>query len=332
MVRRWKGSRGVSQAPAPVVEYISLAPAAVSSLEPVVEFLAPASVVILSATPVKEYIALAPTVFRAPVPVVEYLAIAPAVFHASSPVVEYIAPAPAVILAPFEEYISPVPVVDAVPAPVMEFIAPSAHSQFFSLSLSHQRRQTQFPIVNGTKSRKGIETPIGSSRFRPVDKAGHMLDVQVERVMRACVARLGFEWRRTKRRDKQLAGTLLHLSHEVAVVPKSWACGDVAGSSGGGPWSDSCSFCDRWLVSRVGSLERSVEFHEQAILALDRHVSVVDSLVTHVKNLEQLLAHLQHLAYEFKDKSLTVAELGTKLGAGPPGLLFLCGGETAVDG
>ena len=34
------------------------------------------------------------------------------------------------------------------------------------------------------------------------------------------------------------------------------------------------------VVSRVGSLERSVKFHEQTILELERQVSVVDSLVT----------------------------------------------------
>ena len=60
-------------------------------------------------------------------------------------------------------------------------------------------------------------------------------------------------------------------------------------------------------------MERSVEFHEQAILELERQVSVVDSLVTVVKNMEQLLAQLQHLAYETKDMSLTIAELGMKL-------------------
>ena len=60
-------------------------------------------------------------------------------------------------------------------------------------------------------------------------------------------------------------------------------------------------------------MERGVEFHEQAILELERQVSEVDCLVNHVKNLEQLLAQLQHIAHESKDKSLTVAELGMKL-------------------
>ena len=55
---------------------------------------------------------------------------------------------------------------------------------------------------------------------RAVDEAGHVLDVQVKRVMRASVARLGYEWRRTKKRVKQLV----------------WR----------GSWSDPCSFCDRW--------------------------------------------------------------------------------------
>ena len=125
MVRHGKSSRGVSQAPAPVVECISPAPAAVSSLEPVVEFLAPASAVILSATPVGEYIA--------PVP---------AMFQASTPVVEYLAPAPAVIAASVEEYVSPVPVGHTARAPAVKFIAPSAHTQYFSLTSVFRHRDT----------------------------------------------------------------------------------------------------------------------------------------------------------------------------------------------
>ena len=67
------------------------------------------------------------------------------------------------------------------------------------------------------------------------------------------------------------------------------------------------------VVSRVGSLERSVEFHEQAILELERQVSVVDSLMTKVEEMDQLLAQLEHLSDEFKGASLAVAELGEKL-------------------
>ena len=35
--------------------------------------------------------------------------------------------------------------------------------------------------------------------------------------------------------------------------------------------------------------------------------------MNHVKNLEQLLAQLQDIAYNTKDRSLTIAELGTNL-------------------
>ena len=70
-----------------------------------------------------------------------------------------------------------------------EFIAPSARTQFFSLSPASSDAETHFPIVTGTKSRQGIETPTSSlSRRRLVDEAGHVLHVQVERVMRASVA------------------------------------------------------------------------------------------------------------------------------------------------
>ena len=60
-------------------------------------------------------------------------------------------------------------------------------------------------------------------------------------------------------------------------------------------------------------MERSVEFHEQAILELERQVSVVDSLGTKVEEMQQLLAQLEHLSGEFEGTSLAVAELGEKL-------------------
>ena len=81
-----------------------------------------------------------------------------------------------------------------------------------------------------------------------MDEAGHVLDVQVERVMRASVARLEYEWRRTKKREKQLAGTLLYLSHELQSCPSR------GGSAGGRTWPDSCSFCDCWCGLSGGLL------------------------------------------------------------------------------
>ena len=50
------------------------------------------------------------------------------------------------------------------------------------------------------------------------------------------------------------------------------------------------------VVSRVGSLERSVEFHEDAILELERQGSVVDSLVAKVEEMDRLLAQLEQLS------------------------------------
>ena len=51
-----------------------------------------------------------------------------------------------------------------------------------------------------------------------MDEAGHVLDVQVEGVMRASVARLGYEWTRTRRR--QLVEALVHLSRELHACPR----------------------------------------------------------------------------------------------------------------
>ena len=52
-------------------------------------------------------------------------------------------------------------------------------------------------------------------------------------------------------------------------------------------WSDPCSFCDRWCGHSGGLLGAQCQFHEQAILELERQVSVVDLLETRVKELEQ---------------------------------------------
>ena len=242
-------------APAPSVEFIALAPAVYAVPAPVEEFIAPAPAVYAALAPVK-YITLAPAVYAAQAPVVEYLALAPSVFQAPTPVVEYLAPAPALSEAP---------------APGAEFIAPSARTQFFSLSPASSDAETHFPIVTGTKSRNCIETPTCSlSRRRLVDEAGHELDVQVERVMRASVARLGYEWRRTKKGEKQLAGTLLHLSHELQSCPSHGHTVTLLGLLAGGRGPIPAPSAIAGVVSRVGSLERSVEFHEDAILELER--------------------------------------------------------------
>ena len=59
----------------------------------------------------------------------------------------------------------------------------------------------------------------------------------------------------------------------------------------------------RSLVWSLGWLPRSVEFHEQAILELERQVSEVDCLVNHVKNLEQLLRS-SHVGWHSDDEPL----------------------------
>ena len=107
-------------------------------------------------------------------------------------------------------------------------------------------------------------------------------------------------------REKQLAGTLLHLSHELQSCPcrgNTVTLLDLL-AGGRGPIPAPSA-----LAGVVGSLERSVEFHEQAILELERQVSEVECLVNHVKTLEQLLAQLQDIAFQTRDKSLTIAEL-----------------------
>ena len=271
-------------------EYIAPAPAVIVAPAPVVEYITHAPAVFAAPAPVDKYIAPAPAVYAAPAPVVEHNTPVPAVYVPPAPVMEYLAPVP----APVEEYISPVPLAHTAPAPVVDFIAPSARTQFFSLSPASSDAETHFPAVTGTKSRRGIETPTSFlSRRRLVDETGHVLDVQVERVMRASVARLGYEWRRTKKREKQLAETLLHLSHELQSCPSHGHTVTLLGmlAGGRGPFSAIAG-----VVSRVGSLERRVEFHEDAILELERQGSMVDSLVAKVEEMDRLLAQLEHLS------------------------------------
>ena len=204
--------------------------------------------------------------------------------------VEFLAPAPAVIVAPVEEYISPAPVVDTA------LDCRGVHRAFspYTVSLSHQRlqmqRHTSRLSLAPRVERASRLRQVPSSRRRPVDVPGHVLDVQVERVLRASVARLGYEWRRTKRREKQLAETLLHLSHELQSCPSHGhtvtLLGLLAGSRGPVPALSPIP----GVVTRVGSLERSVEFHEQAILELERQVSVVDTLETRVQETQKVVA------------------------------------------
>ena len=157
------------------------------------------------------------------------------------------------------------------------------------------------------------------------------------------MARLGYEW-------KQLAGTWLHLSHEVQSCHGQTVT--LLGLLGGGRGPIPAPYAIAGVVSRVGSLERSVEFHERAILEMDQlllaqleqlsdHVAEVErdtairfeqaeSLVNHVyvlarRGQAELEGHLkqltdtmevqllQHLCDEFKGASLAVAELGVKL-------------------
>ena len=83
-----------------------------------------------------------------------------------------------------------------------------------------------------------------------------------------------------RNREKQLAGTLLHLSHELQSCPSHRHTVTLLGllrAGGRGPILAPSAIAG--VVSRVGSLERSVEFHEQAILELERQVSGVYCLV-----------------------------------------------------
>ena len=99
-----------------------------------------------------------------------------------------------------------------------------------------------------------------------------------------------------KEREKQLAGTLLHLSHELQSCPSHGHTVTLLGLLAGGRGPIPAPSAIAGVVSRVGSLERSVECHEDAILELERQGSLVDSLVAKVEEMDQLLAQLEQLS------------------------------------
>ena len=103
-----------------------------------------------------------------------------------------------------------------------------------------------------------------------------------------------------------MADTLLHLSHELQSCPSHGHTVTLLELLAGGRGPIPSPSAIAGVVTRVGSLERSVEFHEQTILELERQVSVVDLLETRVKELEQFSDIV-------KEWQLVVAELGKKL-------------------
>ena len=187
-----------------------------------------------------EYVAPAPPVSAAPALVGEYIAPTPAVFGGEQEE-EYIPPPPAVSGQAhwghyFARYYSNVICCTSAPSGVhrvtsrlrctcsrrgprraqyqqctwpcsWRFCWP-AHAVprvAKHLSLSRQTRLMSKPRVErASRLRQAF-----LSRRRPVDEAEQVLDVQVEGVMRASVARLGYEWTRTRRREKQLEEALV---------------------------------------------------------------------------------------------------------------------------
>ena len=273
-------------APAPVVEYISHAPA-VSA--------APA--------PVDKYIAPAPAVYAAPAPVVEHNTPAPAVYAAPAPVVE-LSPAPAVIQAPIPaaEYISPGPSVFYAPSQVVESVA-QCHAPVFPLSPDASDMSS--PEDMYTSSWVSLPVPIktcttdvsveaeGQACETPTVMHGRGLPaVSRDRVvssqwLRKEAARQGYAWRQ-RRRAQQLCslraaclppggvdgGEALRLAPPGAGVLVETLCklatrGKSASTSGTGS--------GKGAGARV-AVRSVLEDHETAILELERQVCVVEGL------------------------------------------------------
>ena len=79
-------------------------------------------------------------------------------------------------------------------------------------------------------------------------------------------------------------------------MPKSWAYGDVAGSSGGRTWPDSFSFCDRWCGLSGGLFGAQCRVPRGGDSGAGAAGSVVDSLVAKVEEMDQLLGQLEQLS------------------------------------
>ena len=88
----------------------------------------------------------------------------------------------------------------------------------------------------------------------------------------------------------------MHVSNELQSCPSHGHTVTLLGLLAGGRGPIPAPSAIAGVVSRVGSLERSVEFHEDAILELERQESVVDSLVAKVEEMDQLLAQLEQLS------------------------------------
>ena len=102
----------------------------------------------------------------------------------------------------------------------------------------------------------------------------------------------------------------------VAVAPWSWAYGDVAGVAGGRPWSDPCSFCDRWCGHSGGFLGAQCRVPR----AGDSGAGAAGFWETRVEEMEQEMQRV-------------VAELGKKLEKRVRDVekLSSCGVEAAGD-
>ena len=94
------------------------------------------------------------------------------------------------------------------------------------------------------------------------------------------------------------AGVLVEALRELATGGKRTSTSGTGSGKGAG--------------ARV-AVRSVLEDHETAILELERQVCEVECLVNHLDLLEKLVAQLQDIAYQTKDRSLTIAELGMKL-------------------
>ena len=270
------------------MEYISPAPAVIQSPTPVVEFLAPASAVIQSATPVEEKIAPSPAVIQASTPVVENIALVPAVLQAPTPVMEYVAPAPAVIQAPTPVVENIAPALALYPCPqrvkhqrqwfgfllprqrvIVALVAACSHCALHLswnssrlspytvfLSLSHQRLQMQRHASRLSLAPRAER----ASRFRRVRRDAVLWTTPGTcltcRWNGSCVLLwrcLGYDGdaRKGERNSWRILCYTSVMSCSRALVR---AYGDFVGVAGGMPWSDPCSFCDRWCGHSGGLL------------------------------------------------------------------------------
>ena len=112
----------------------------------------------------------------------------------------------------------------------------------------------------------------------------------------------------------------MHLSRELHACPCHGRTGALLVLLAGGSGPIPAPSAIAGVVTRVDNLERSVEFHEQAILELERQAAEVEKMETKVVEMAQQMMQLERLSGEVDRLSAAEARSGAELRDFEPGV------------